>query len=362
MLFGPGGGATHLTNFCSLLAKEGAEITLLTRYAHGSTPIVQPRSGNPIRIVSTPFSGNRSLYRLSTLWALLVWPFLLRGRYDILYTWELSTFTRFLARFVDREGRVILQRIGEPLRDGETLDPSLENLLDGLIVETALQASAARSVISRRLPILALPNIGHCVSVPSRNGHRPGEVFRITFLGRYARDKGIYRLLEIWPNLDIGNAELSFHAWGEEYEHLSQLIRERGLEKQIHLNGAYSTAQELSAILAATDLVVLPSETEGLPLVLLESMAHGVPFVATDVGAVRTLAESNPDVSVVSRDNVALKEGIEEIVRAIRIGEVRSDRLQAYFESRYGYEVLSRKWRDAFLDPEKVWDQPELLN
>jgi glycosyltransferase involved in cell wall biosynthesis len=363
MFFGPGGGATHLWHLCSSLTKQGAEITVVSRYADLSTPLIERQREIPIRFISTPFAQNRSLYRLSTGWALLVWPILLgRRKYDVLYTWELSPFTRFLSYFVRPNGRTILQRIGEPLADGECLDPSLQKLLDGLIVESPLQESAARSVMSRSVPILALPLIGHCASVPGRNGHRPGEVFRITFLGRYARDKGIYRLLEIWPKLNIGKAELCFHAWGEEYEQLSRMIKELALDKQIHLNGAYSTAEELSAILAETDLVVLPSETEGLPVVLLESMAHGVPFVATDVGAVQTLAENNPDVKVVSRDNAALKEGIEEMVRAIRVGEVRSDRLQAYYEARYGYDVLSQKWRDAFLQPEQVWDQPVMLN
>jgi glycosyltransferase involved in cell wall biosynthesis len=362
MLFGPGGGATHLLNLCSSLSKQGAEITLLSRYADPSTPLIQRRRGIPVRFVSTPFAQNRRLYRLSTVWALLVWPFLLRAKYDVLYTWELSRFTRFLSRFVHREGRVILQRIGEPFADDERLDPSLEKLLDGLIVESPVQASAACTVMSRNIPILALPLIGHCDFAPSRNGHRPNDVFRITFLGRYARDKGIYRLLEIWPKLNIGKAELCFHAWGEEYEQLSRMVQELALEKQIHLNGAYSTAEELAAILGKSDLVVLPSETEGLPVVLLESMAHGVPFVATDVGAVRLLAEDNPDVRVVPRDNTALKEGIEEMVHAIRSGQVRSDRLQAYYESRYGYDVLSRKWCDAFLHPEQVWNQSELLS
>jgi glycosyltransferase involved in cell wall biosynthesis len=105
----------------------------------------------------------------------------------------------------------------------------------------------------------------------------------------------------------------------------------------------------LAQIFDGTDLFVLPSETEGLPVILLEAMAHGVPFVATDVGAVRTLAEDNPDVRVVPLDNGALKEAIEEMARGIHSGQVRGDRLQAYHKARFGYEILSQQWGRVLL-------------
>jgi glycosyltransferase involved in cell wall biosynthesis len=149
---------------------------------------------------------------------------------------------------------------------------------------------------------------------------------------------------------------VEFPCVGPELEELKKSVSELGLERQVHLNDAYTTPEELSAILAKTDLLVLPSETEGLPVVLLESMAHGVPFVATDVGATRVLAEENPDVKVVPLDNRALAQAIEEMAQGIRSGLVRSDRLQAYYQSRYGYEKLSRRWTDALLHPEQVSD------
>src|SRR5437588_261852 len=82
------------------------------------------------------------------------------------------------------------------------------------------------------------------------------------------------------------------------------------------LAGPWLDGPELSTILANVDLIVLPSETEGLPVVLLEALAHGVPFVASDVGAVRTLAEDNPDVRVVPLENDAFARAICEMVAA----------------------------------------------
>ncbi|MCA1605400.1 MAG: glycosyltransferase, partial [Acidobacteria bacterium] len=161
MLFGPGGGATHLLHLCQALVQEGAEVTLVSRYAHASTPLLQLRDELPIRFICTPFARNRSFYRLSTAWALMLWPFVLGARsYDLLYTWEISSFTRFLARFVLPGGRILLQRIGEPLAEGSSFDPSLELLLNGLLVETDMQAEAARRGLNHNIPIRALPLLG----------------------------------------------------------------------------------------------------------------------------------------------------------------------------------------------------------
>jgi glycosyltransferase involved in cell wall biosynthesis len=124
------------------------------------------------------------------------------------------------------------------------------------------------------------------------------------------------------------------------------------------VNDGWQEADELRRILANVDLVVLPSETEGLPVVLLESMAHGVPFVATDVGAVRTLAEENPDVRVVPPlSNAALKEAIIEMESDIRFSKVGGERLQQFHRAKFGYERLSRLWVQALLNPEEFWSR-----
>jgi glycosyltransferase involved in cell wall biosynthesis len=107
-------------------------------------------------------------------------------------------------------------------------------------------------------------------------------------------------------------------------------------------------------------MVILPSETEGLPLVLLEAMAYGVPFVATDVGAVRTLAEDNPDVQVVPLDNEALIAAINDVATSIRSGRIRGGRLQEYHRSRYSYELLSKLWTEALLSPATFWTNGEM--
>lgn len=64
-------------------------------------------------------------------------------------------------------------------------------------------------------------------------------------------------------------------------EALRQSARERGLEPRVHFAGA---RRDVPAILAASDVFVLPSRSEGLSSALVEAMTAGLPCIAARVG------------------------------------------------------------------------------
>ena len=353
-LYGAGGIETHLLNLSRLLVERGAEVTLVTRFANPQTPLLQMQRDIPIRVLATPFARDLRWFRLSTLWAMAAWPrHLLPGYFDVLYTPEVSRFTPFLRRFLRPQGFVIANGIGEPLSESTPLDPVGRQQLSAFIVESELQAEAVRRLYGG-FPVAAIPLMAF-VHAPPRQPRRSLDVLRVAFLGRYDRAKGVYRLLDIWPGLPIQRARLDFYGHGAEKRGLQQEVQRRGLEAVVQVHGGWSNGDELTAILGNTDLLVLPSETEGLPLVLLEAMAHGVPFIATDVGAVRSLAEDNPDAMVVPLDNTTLGRGIVEMAAAIRSGHISGARLQEYHRRRYSGELVSRLWSEALLQPECFW-------
>jgi glycosyltransferase involved in cell wall biosynthesis len=64
-----------------------------------------------------------------------------------------------------------------------------------------------------------------------------------------------------------------------------------GLKDRITFKG-YQNQSEVAKALSRTDLLVLPSFAEGVPVVLMEAMASGKPVVATQVGGVSELVEA----------------------------------------------------------------------
>ena len=97
---------------------------------------------------------------------------------------------------------------------------------------------------------------------------------------------------------------------GERRHGVEARVQQAGLEKMIHCVGVVPYSQTAQWYRAA-DLTVLCSDSEGLPNVLRESLACGTPFVATDVGSIREIAD--PSYSVLTRKGDAgeLAEGIK---------------------------------------------------
>lgn len=86
-------------------------------------------------------------------------------------------------------------------------------------------------------------------------------------------------------------------------------INEAGLEKSIILTG---WRQDMPDFLSVFDLFVLTSLWEGLPIVVMEAMASGVPIIATDTGGVRELLVSGTTGYLVKpKDMEGMKDKIE---------------------------------------------------
>src|ERR1039458_2657982 len=351
----PGGVEMHVLNICRLLVEHGAEVTLATRFAKRDVPVIQQRRSIPIHWLSTPFCEiqNPHWRRFSTAWAMTFWRRHLRRQFDVLFTLEMTWFVDFLARFVKADGYVIANRIALPSH-AAPFDPRAKAHLDGFVTESSFQAELFRRESELDVPMAVIPSLANVRTPPRRKEKRIIDQLRIAYVGRIEPDKGAYTLVELWHDFRIQPARLDFYGGGQ-LEGLQKCICQHGLAEQVQVHGPYRN-DDLPDILANSDLVVLPSRREGLPLVLMEAMAHGVPFVATAVGAVHTLAENNPNVRVVAPNEAAFIDGVNQMAAAIRSGAIDPARLQQYHHERYSYEQVSSKWVKALLDPDRFWN------
>lgn len=104
----------------------------------------------------------------------------------------------------------------------------------------------------------------------------------------------------------------------------------------------------IPAYLAAADMLVLPSDTEGLPTVLVEAGAAGVPVIASAVGGVPDLLAG--DRGLVLRDNSA--SAIAEAVQAVKgdyeTARVRAERLRSFVNEEYDADANARRLCDVY--------------
>ncbi|NCD70555.1 glycosyltransferase [Mucilaginibacter agri] len=121
------------------------------------------------------------------------------------------------------------------------------------------------------------------VAQPKVQVHVPidnGEINKMIFVARLSHEKGHFRLLECLADLPV-NYHLTLAGDGPLKYNIEQKIIELGLEKRVYMLGQISNVPE---IIAAHNLFVLSSFTEGFPNVVIEALSVGVPVVAFNVG------------------------------------------------------------------------------
>jgi glycosyltransferase involved in cell wall biosynthesis len=94
---------------------------------------------------------------------------------------------------------------------------------------------------------------------------------------------------------------------------LEQLTRELGLEQRVIFTGLV-TGEAKKALLAHADLFVLPSYSEGFPMVVVEALSYGRPMVITNKCYVPEVAEKHAGLTVPPEQN-ALTVALREMLR-----------------------------------------------
>ncbi len=109
----------------------------------------------------------------------------------------------------------------------------------------------------------------------------------LLFMGFIGQRKGIYDLVEAVALLKARGVD-GFHisiGGNGEIDKLKALISERGLSQYINVIG-WVTGEQKYQLLKESDILLLPSHNEGLPIAILEALSAGLAVLSTRVGGI----------------------------------------------------------------------------
>ncbi len=135
------------------------------------------------------------------------------------------------------------------------------------------------------------------------------EKINLMFIGRLHKIKGVRYLLQAIPMIKerIKNIKLTIVGEGEEEKRLknfSQMLINSNKINHSEIEFVGSVPHEkIPEYLQMADILILPSLSEGLPVVILEAMAMGVPVVATNVGGVPLIVKNGENGIIVAPKN-----------------------------------------------------------
>jgi teichuronic acid biosynthesis glycosyltransferase TuaC len=135
----------------------------------------------------------------------------------------------------------------------------------------------------------------------------------IVFVGRLVEIKGLRELLDCLPGLISRHPRVQLACVGEGplLQELQSRAQRSGMEGKIRFPGALPP-KGVAEWMAASNLVCLPSYSEGLPNVVIEALASGRPVVASEVGGIPELIDSNCGFLVPAKDSERLEKALEQ--------------------------------------------------
>ena len=107
-------------------------------------------------------------------------------------------------------------------------------------------------------------------------------VCTISRLVKYKRVDDLIKAVKIIKK-DIPNIKLKIIGTGPEEANLKKLVSKRDLEENIEFLGFVENHDDIIRILKASHVFALPSIVEGFGIVVIEAMAAGIPYVASDI-------------------------------------------------------------------------------
>ena len=144
-------------------------------------------------------------------------------------------------------------------------------------------------------------------------------LFRLLFLGRLGKRKGIYDLLDVMiANKNAYNGRLQLLLGGDgDIEEVNQIIAKEKLEDIVKYEGWVSGEKKVE-LLNQADAYILPSYNEGLPISILEAMSYNLPIISTKVGGIPEILEDGINGFIMEPgDKKAIKDAIDRLMNDV---------------------------------------------
>ncbi|MEW5854077.1 MAG: glycosyltransferase [Myxococcota bacterium] len=334
-----GGAETALVGLAHASARRGhrVEVVALKQLGLAAAPLLS--SGIPCNALGAPETPGVGL--VSTVSVLSA--HLRKRSADVIHAWLASGCAAVHLATSPEQPRVY------GIQVTDTPPPAVCALLasgSGPHVQWVAASRAAAASWSRAVPgsaatMRVIPNTVEVEAppVPEPPGARP------LFLGRFAHQKGLDVLLRALVDTDL---VVDIRGAGPEEARLRAMARELGVEQRANMPGP--TANPLTALSNASFLV-LPSRSEGMPLVVMEAMASARPVVATAVGGTdEVVLHEETGLLVPPEDPDALRNAMLRLSHDAKLRERLGRAGRERWARHFRHDVVVERFLQAYAD------------
>jgi colanic acid/amylovoran biosynthesis glycosyltransferase len=185
----------------------------------------------------------------------------------------------------------------------------------------------------------------------------PGEPIKVLTIARLVEKKGVAFAIEAVSRLLSKGEKIEYSVVGDGplRESLQQLIVRMGIERQVRLVGA-KTHEEVKMLLEESHVLVAPSLTsesgdqEGIPNVIKEAMATGLPVISTvHAGIPELVTDGVSGLLVQERDAVSIADALAYLIRHPDICDEMGQAGRKQVEKKFDTTALNKKLEELYL-------------
>ena len=173
-------------------------------------------------------------------------------------------------------------------------------------------------------PSINLIVIPYGIEVPQMNSENKSKTSTLGYLGKLNKNKGIEDLIDVYANLlkkeNFNKLEPNLLIGGVGSQNYIKSVNKRISNKNIEFLGY---VEDRYRFFNSIEIFIFPSYSEGLGLVLLEAMSHGVLCITRDVTPMNSII-NNGENGFLFKDNNELMEIIE---KALMLNSLEKDKM-----------------------------------
>ena len=322
-----GGGGRAAYDICKELVARGHNVTVLTAHMHG-LPLEEYKDG--IRLIRIPSLRSESFrasfftmlaYVLSGLWAGL--RLIRLDRPDIIHThfavpsgalaWMLSVLTGIPYVLTAHLGDVpggVPEKTGKWFRWLEPFTKPIWKRAKRVVAVSEFTRQLALQHYS--VDIQVIPN-GADVTHLAPSEIKVNTPPRLVFAGRFVYQKNPVAIVQILSQLKDLNWQCAMLGDGPMFEDVKREIGQAGVSERFDLPG-WVTPEQVLDHFSKSDILFMPSFSEGLPVVGVQALAKGLAIVASKIGGFLDLVDENMNGYLI---DIQDKDAFAEILRKL---------------------------------------------
>jgi len=163
-----------------------------------------------------------------------------------------------------------------------------------------------KTALMKIAPAGKITVIKNAISLPflSDRQKKENKSINIVFLGLIGERKGIFDLIKVLSRLIAEECNIHLTVGGNgDIKRLINEIEKNGLKNNVTYAG-WIVGNDKDELMRNTDIFVLPSYGEGMPMTILEAMSYAIPVIATNVGGIPELIKDGETGHLIEPGNL----------------------------------------------------------